>query len=152
VTARPSAKLADRFWETKTLRQMSQAEWEALCDGCGKCCLHKLEDEESGVIEFTNVACRLLDLDTCRCSNYRQRKSIVPDCTKLTPDTLDSIDWLPMTCAYRRLNEGKKLPSWHPLLTGDPESVHQAGVSLRGRLVSETEAGPLEHHLLDFTL
>jgi uncharacterized cysteine cluster protein YcgN (CxxCxxCC family) len=137
------------FWETKTLRQMNRAEWEALCDGCGKCCIHKLEDEETGELFQTNVACRLLDRRSGRCSDYKHRKALVPECVRLTPEKLDGIDWLPSTCAYLLLHQGKPLPEWHPLVTGDPESVHTAGISVRGWTVSEDDAGDLEHHLVE---
>lgn len=138
-----------RFWEEKTLVQMSRAEWESLCDGCGKCCLHKLEDEVTGELFPTNVACRLLDRRTGRCKDYRYRKIHVPECVRLTSDKLTGLDWLPSTCAYRRLANGDTLPDWHPLITGDPESVHAAGQSVRGWTVSEDEAGDLEHHLVE---
>ena len=138
-----------RFWETKTLEPMTRAEWESLCDGCGKCCIHKLEDEETGELHATNVACRLLDRRSGRCTDYRRRKLYVPECVRLTPAKLKALDWLPSTCAYRLLDEGDPLPDWHPLITGDPESVHRAGQSVRGWTVSEDEAGDLEHHLVE---
>jgi uncharacterized protein len=138
------------FWQTKTLRQMSKDEWESLCDGCGKCCLHKLEDDETGRIYFTNVACRLLDPYSCRCADYRNRKRLVPDCVVLTPDKLDEIEWLPNTCAYRLVAEGKDLYDWHHLKSGSRETVHSAGISMRRRVVSETIAGDdLENYILD---
>lgn len=138
-----------RFWETKTLGEMTRDEWEALCDGCGKCCLHKLEDEDTGELVPTNVACRLLDRRTGRCKDYRNRRAHVPDCVRLTPAKLDTIEWLPSTCAYRLLADGEKLPEWHPLETGDPDSVKRAGHSVSGWTVSEDDAGPLEHHMLE---
>lgn len=137
------------FWKTKSLSAMTRTEWESLCDGCGKCCVHKLEDEETGELMPTNVSCRLLDRRTGRCSDYRHRQAYVPECVRLTPEKLHQIDWLPSTCAYLLLAEGKDLPDWHPLVTGDPESVHAAGQSVRGWTVSEDEAGDLEHHLID---
>ena len=137
------------FWEAKTLAEMTRAEWEQLCDGCGRCCLHKLRDDD-GEIQFTNVSCRLLDGHTCACSDYGQRSRRVPDCVQLTPDNLPDIDWLPPSCAYRLLSEGKKLPDWHKLVSNDPDRVHQAGVSVRGRTVDERRAGPLEHHVVDW--
>ena len=140
---------AKPFWETTPLDRMTRAQWESLCDGCGKCCVHKLEDDETGQIFPTNVACRLLDPRTALCKDYPNRKAQVPECVRLTPRLLREIDWLPSTCAYRLLDEGKPLPDWHPLRTGDPESVHRAGVSVRGWTVSEVEAGDLEHHLVD---
>ncbi|HET9148380.1 MAG TPA: YcgN family cysteine cluster protein [Acetobacteraceae bacterium] len=135
------------FWRAKRLDEMSRAEWESLCDGCGRCCLHKLRDEDTGQVHFTNVACRLLDLGTCRCGDYARRQLRVPDCIALTPEALREIDWLPPSCAYRRLAEGKDLPDWHPLITGDPESVARAGAAVSGRAVAERDAGPLEHHV-----
>lgn len=125
------------FWESKRLEQMTVPEWESLCDGCGLCCLIRFEDEDSGEITPTRVACKLLDADLCRCSDYAGRKAHVPDCVKLTPYNIDDLPWMPRSCAYRRLHEGLPLPSWHPLVTGDPESVHRAGVSVRGQTISE---------------
>ncbi len=129
---------------------MSRAEWESLCDGCAKCCLHKLEDIDTGEISQTNVACRLLDIGACQCSNYPQRAKLVPDCVVLTPENVGTLSWMPKTCAYRLLAEGKELYDWHPLVSGDPDSVHRAGISVRGRAISERRAGPLEHHLVDW--
>jgi uncharacterized cysteine cluster protein YcgN (CxxCxxCC family) len=137
------------FWETKTLDQMSRAEWESVCDGCGKCCLHKLEDEDTGELLPTNVACKLLDRRSGQCTDYKRRKIFVPECVRLTPALLRELDWLPSTCAYRLLEEGKPLEDWHPLISGDPESVHRAGQSVRGWTVSELDAGDLEHHLVE---
>lgn len=138
------------FWQTKTLEEMTTEEWESLCDGCGRCCLHKLRYDEDDSLGFTNVACRLLDLETCRCSRYATRRRYVPDCVSLTPAELREIDWLPPSCAYRLVAEGKKLAWWHPLVSGDPNTVHEAGVSVRGRAISERDAGPLDHHLVDW--
>ncbi len=140
------------YWRRKRLSEMTTAEWEALCDGCGKCCLHKLEDADTGEIHPTNVACRLLDTDACRCTRYADRKRLVPDCVVLTPDNVDALGWMPSTCAYRLLAEGKDLAWWHPLVSGDPGSVHAAGISMRGRIISERAAdGPLEQYLIDWT-
>ena len=138
-----------RFWEDKPLEALDRAQWEALCDGCGKCCVHKLEDEETGELFPTNVACKLLDRHSGRCSNYRHRRAFVPECVRLTPKLATTLDWLPDTCAYRLRAEGKPLADWHPLNSGDPDSVHRAGISVRGWTVSETEAGPLEDHILE---
>lgn len=137
------------FWDAKPLDKMTDAEWESLCDGCGRCCLHKLRDEDD-TLSFTNVACHLLDLGTCGCGDYARRRDKVPDCVSLTPAMLDEIDWLPPSCAYRRLSEGRGLAWWHPLVSGDPASVHDAGVSVRGRAVSERVSGPLEDHVADW--
>lgn len=129
---------------------MSVGEWESLCDGCGRCCLHKLRDEDTDEIHHTNVACRLLDLETCQCSDYPRRFRKVPDCVSLTPEALAEIDWLPPTCGYRLIRDGYDLPTWHPLVSQRAESVHEAGVSGRGRIVSERRAGPLENYVVDW--
>ncbi|TPW32735.1 YcgN family cysteine cluster protein [Pararhizobium mangrovi] len=128
---------ATPFWRTKTLDQMSAPEWESLCDGCGKCCLNKLEDWDTGEIAWTNVACRLFDDGTCRCGNYEERFAIVPECIQLTPAIVRSVAWLPPTCAYRLVDEGADLYWWHPLVSGDAQTVHEAGISARKRTVSE---------------
>ena len=141
---------APPFWKTTPLAQMSAAQWESLCDGCGRCCLHKLRDEDTDELSFTDVSCRLLDTTTCRCRKYDTRRDWVPDCVSLTPETLAEIDWLPPSCAYRRVAEGKDLLAWHPLVSGDPDSVHSAGVSVRGRATDERRAGLLEHHIVDW--
>ena len=138
------------FWMTKRLDEMTLEEWESLCDGCGRCCLHKLRYEDTGALSFTNVACRLLDLGSCRCRDYANRRRAVPDCVSLTPKDLAEIDWLPPSCAYRRLAEGHDLAWWHPLVSGDLETVHRAGISVAGRAVGERQAGPLEHHIVDW--
>jgi len=145
------APLRPRYWERIPLAEMTQPEWESLCDGCGKCCLNKLEDADTGEIEFTRVACRLLDDSTCRCAHYERRKQFVPECVVLTPANLAEIAyWMPQTCAYRLLHEGKPLEPWHPLKSGDPETVHEAGVSVRGRAVPEGYAGDLEEFIVDW--
>lgn len=128
------------FWETKMLEELSEWEWEALCDGCGRCCMVRLEDVETGARIDTRLACRLLDIGTCRCSDYANRHAQVPDCVRLSPQTARDLDWLPDTCAYRLRAHGQPLYWWHPLRSGDPETVHQAGVSVRSVAISETNA------------
>jgi hypothetical protein len=141
------SSLRPRFWELP-LDRLSKPEWEALCDGCGQCCLHKCEDEDTGDIYPTNVACRLLDIPSGRCSDYAGRKKIVPDCLKLTPRLALTTSWLPDTCAYRLRAEGEPLHEWHYLICGDREAVHAAGISVRGKAISELIAGPLEQHVI----
>ena len=138
---------AASFWE-RPLASLSRMEWEALCDGCGKCCMHKVEDEDTGQIYPTNVACKLLDLKTTQCSDYRNRRAFVPDCLRLTPKLASEIEWLPDSCAYRLRAAGKPLPDWHYLRCGDRDAVHRAGASVRGKAISETIAGPLENHIV----
>lgn len=139
----------DRFWETKTLAELDRGQWEALCDGCGKCCIHKLEDDETGELYPTNVACRMLDRRSGQCKDYRNRRAYVPDCVRLTVKNVFTTDWLPSTCAYRLRANGEKLPDWHYLVSGDREAVHRAGELTRGWTVSEDDAGELEFHLVD---
>lgn len=139
----------EKFWETTPLDRLDRAQWEALCDGCGKCCLHKLEDEDTGEMYATNVACRLLDRRSGQCSDYRNRRAHVPDCVRLTPRSVATIEWLPSTCAYRLRAAGEQLPGWHYLVCGDREAVHAAQESTRGWTVSEVDAGDFEHHLTD---
>ncbi|SPF79728.1 YcgN family cysteine cluster protein [Pseudoprimorskyibacter insulae] len=144
--------LSRKFWETKPMAKMSPEEWEALCDGCGKCCLNKLEDEETGEVALTRVACRLFDDSTCRCSQYEIRHQFVPECIVMTPATIaQHAYWLPQTCAYRLLTEGRPLYSWHPLISGDPDTVHRAGVSMQDRTVPEFEVDEedWEDHIID---
>jgi len=130
--------LTDKFWEHKSLESLNQLEWEALCDGCGKCCLHKIEDEDTGYVHFTKVACKLFNNSNCLCSNYNNRHNYVPDCLKLTPTTVkENIYWLPSTCAYKLLYQEKPLPEWHPLITGNKNTVHQNKDSIKGKTVSE---------------
>ena len=140
--------MRDRFWELP-IGDLNREEWEALCDGCGKCCLHKLEDAETGRLYPTNVACRLLDRRSCRCKDYKHRRVFVPDCVRLDAQGIADIDWLPSTCAYRLRADGEPLKDWHYLICGDREEVHRAGMSVRGWTVTEDEAGDLEHHLVD---
>jgi uncharacterized cysteine cluster protein YcgN (CxxCxxCC family) len=136
------------FWE-KPLDKLSRSEWESLCDGCGKCCLHKVEDADTGEVYPTNVACKLLDRNSGFCSNYRGRRAYVPDCVRLTAGKVGQLSWLPLTCAYRLRSEGRALPGWHYLICGDREAVHRAGQSVRGWTVGEDEAGDLEYHIVD---
>lgn len=134
------------------MTRMTAREWEALCDGCGKCCLNKLEDEDTREVALTRVACRLLDDESCRCAQYEIRKQFVPDCVVLTPASIGEVAyWMPQTCAYRRLAEGRGLADWHPLISGDPESVHRAGVSVRGITVPEFEVPEedWEEHIIE---
>lgn len=142
-------ELREQFWELP-LQDLNRAEWEALCDSCGRCCLHKLEDDETGEIHETNVACKLLDTGTARCRDYRNRRAIVPDCLRLTPRLVAQVSWLPASCAYRRRAEGRPLPHWHYLLTGSHEAMHAAGASIAGKVISETVAGPLENHIIEW--
>jgi uncharacterized cysteine cluster protein YcgN (CxxCxxCC family) len=136
----PRDGLADRFWEKKPLTKMNQAEWEAVCDGCGKCCLNKLEDEDTGEVVMTRIACRLLDNETCLCAQYPIRHQFVPECIVLTPKTLEeNMYWLPQTCGYRLLSEGRPLYDWHPLIAGNSDAIHEAGVTMQGRTIPEFE-------------
>jgi len=136
------------FWQRKRLDQMTAAEWESLCDGCGRCCLIKLEDADTGEIAYTDIACRLLDLGTCRCTDYANRHAKVPDCVRLDASNIAAFGWMPSTCAYRLIAGGKKLAWWHPLVSGDPETVHRAGISVRGRVIAEGRAGDPEDHIV----
>jgi len=141
------------FWKTRSLEEMTPQEWESLCDGCGKCCLAKLEDEDTGGIYFTTVGCRLFDADLCRCTDYEHRQARVADCIRLTPENVRTIPWLPMTCAYRLVAEGRDLPPWHHLISGSRDTIHQAGKSMQGRVTAlETDlAEPEEYfdHLIE---
>jgi uncharacterized protein len=130
------------FWKSKSMADMTKSEWESLCDGCGRCCLNKLEDVDSGQTVFTDVGCRLLDGQSCRCTDYSHRAAKVPDCVRLTPANVRRIPWLPPTCGYRLIAEGRDLYWWHPLVSGDPDTVHQAGISARGWVRSEEGVRP----------
>jgi uncharacterized cysteine cluster protein YcgN (CxxCxxCC family) len=145
-------RLRPRFWETVPLKDMTRDEWEALCDGCGKCCLNKLEDADTGEVVLTRVACRLLDDDTCQCTQYDIRHQFVPECIVLKPGNIDqNLYWMPETCAYKLLWNGQKLYDWHPLISGDRDSVHRAGVSVQGMTVPEFEIDEddWEDHLIE---
>ena len=136
------------FWKRKSLAEMTTEEWESLCDGCARCCLLKLEDADNGDVSYTDVACSLLDHSTCRCMRYEERKKLVPDCIHLRPDLVTKYSWLPSTCAYRLINEGRDLYWWHHLVSGDRNTVHEAGISVQGRVIPEDEADNLEHRLV----
>lgn len=142
------------FWRVKRLDEMTREEWESLCDGCAKCCLIKLEDEDTGEIEYTDIACRLLDAETCRCTDYANRSVRVPDCVTLTPQNLEDIEWMPPSCAYRLVRDGKDLPWWHPLVSGEYEAVRLAGMSVYGRFLHEDDADmeDLEGRIVDWPL
>lgn len=139
------------FWQQKTLDQLSDDEWESLCDGCARCCLHKLEDTDNNDLRFTNIACKLLDINSCRCLQYNHRFKWIPDCISLRRDLKQTIKWLPGTCAYRLIAEGKNLPDWHPLISGDPDSVEHAGISIKH--LAQNEKGvheeDYEDHIID---
>lgn len=143
---------AGHFWEQKSLMEMSHDEWESLCDGCGKCCLHKLMDEDDDRVYYTEVACKQLDITQCRCNDYPNRKTLVPDCVELSIADIDEFVWLPKTCAYRLVKEGKPLPEWHHLITGDPKSIHKARQSIKGRAISEHVVlqEDLEWHIINW--
>jgi uncharacterized cysteine cluster protein YcgN (CxxCxxCC family) len=143
--------VANRFWEEKSLAEMSREEWESLCDGCARCCLVKLEDEESGELYYTSVVCRYLDIGQCSCGVYAERTRLVPDCLQVTQENVTQLYWMPQSCAYRLLAEGKSLPDWHPLVSGNRQSVHRAGISVRGYAISEQDLDD-EDDLEDFIL
>ncbi|MFQ3176283.1 MAG: putative cysteine cluster protein YcgN (CxxCxxCC family) [Psychromonas sp.] len=139
----------NKFWEYKTLSRMSDTEWESLCDGCGKCCLNKLIDDETEELHFTNVSCHLLHTKSCQCRKYDQRFKLVNDCVKVSLDDIQQFHWLPASCAYRRLAEGKPIPEWHPLITGSKSAMHKGGFSVRGKIISESSIDPdnLENYI-----
>ena len=141
--------MIDSGWRGKALNELSPEVWESLCDGCAKCCLHKIEDEDTGEILFTSVACRLLDIDRCRCTDYANRRERVPECLQIR-DVLDHPQWLPSTCGYRLLAEGQDLPDWHPLVTGESDAVHRAGISIRSYAISEEQVDCIEDHVIEW--
>ena len=150
---KPASNQEGFFWKTKTLEQMSDAEWESLCDGCARCCLEKLEDEDTGKIYFTHVSCKLLDAGLCACKDYAHRSEHVSDCVRLTPANVRALNWLPPSCGYRLVAEGRDLYWWHPLISGDPNTVHEAGVSVRGRVRGTENEIPdedLEDHIVQW--
>jgi len=138
------------FWEEKKLSEMSHSEWESLCDSCGKCCLHKLEDEDTGEIFYTSVVCDLIDLDSCTCTHYSERTHLVPDCLNLKQHNFSDYNWLPTTCAYKLLAAGEKLPDWHPLITNSKEPVHDSGVSIRSYAMKESQIDSIEEHIIQW--
>lgn len=139
------------FWKTKSLEELNREEWESLCDGCAQCCIIKFEDEDSGRVYHTNVVCELLEIYHCRCTRYAERSVLVPTCLTLTPEMIPELKWMPATCAYRLLSEGKDLPLWHPLVSGDPKTVHKSGISVRGKVVSarDVEDDDLPEYVVD---
>jgi uncharacterized cysteine cluster protein YcgN (CxxCxxCC family) len=139
---------SSKFWETKSLKEMSKSEWESLCDGCGKCCLIKLEDADTKELFYTDVACYLLDHNTCQCKNYSQRKKLVDDCLQIEVGDVEDYKWLPNTCAYRLLHEGKDLPNWHHLISGDRNTIHKQKMSVQNHVVSETEVTEIAEHIV----
>ena len=153
VRSPPPSNQEGFFWKTKTLEEMSSAEWESLCDGCARCCLEKLEDEDTGKIYFTHVSCKLLDAGLCACKDYANRSDLVPDCVRLTPANVRTLNWLPPSCGYKLVAEGRDLYWWHPLISGDPNTVHEAGVSVRGRVQgteNEIADADLEDHIVQW--
>jgi uncharacterized cysteine cluster protein YcgN (CxxCxxCC family) len=147
----PGETTCQAFWQTKSLQEMTREEWESLCDGCGRCCLRKLENKKTGKIYYTTVSCYLLDTRRCRCVSYADRTRLVEDCTELTPAKIKRVRWLPETCAYRLLAQNKALCWWHPLVSGDPASVHAAGISVKDRVISEEYVHPedLEYYIVE---
>jgi uncharacterized cysteine cluster protein YcgN (CxxCxxCC family) len=153
ASPKPTSNQEGFFWKTKTLEEMSNVEWESLCDGCARCCLEKLEDEDTGKIYFTHVSCKLLDAGLCACKDYKNRSDKVPDCVRLTPENVRTLNWLPPSCGYKLVAEGRDLYWWHPLISGDPNTVHEAGVSVRGRVrgtENEIPDADLEDHIVQW--
>ncbi len=140
------------WWESKLLTEMTREEWEQICDHCAKCCLHKLEDEDDGTVYYTNVACSLLNSQTCECTDYQNRRTLVPDCLQLTPENLDQIQWMPPSCSYRTLKEGRKLAEWHHLVSGDKNTIHAVGKSIKGRYIDEKQVDDLQEHVVEWPL
>lgn len=138
----------NRFWENKELHEMSDSEWESLCDGCAKCCIFKFEEDETGHILQTDVVCKLLDLSDCHCTRYPERKNLVPDCITITADNILTLNWMPASCSYRLLANGKNLPDWHPLITGDKNSAIKAGKTVQGNVVSELDVDDIEDRII----
>ena len=147
-----SGPLMSNWFNELSLEQLSQQQWESLCDGCAKCCLHKLEDADSGEIHYTKVRCRYLDEDSCRCSDYSRRSILVPNCIALSPENTREFDWLPSTCAYRLRSQGEPLPEWHPLVSGSNDTVHRAGISIKGRAISDEYVHPdgYDEHIISW--
>lgn len=137
--------MTEPFWQSKTLEEMTPAEWESLCDGCARCCLHKLEDEDDGEVYYTAVVCRYLDQDNCRCGDYENRHINVPNCVELSPERVDEFHWLPTSCAYRRLAEGRGLAEWHPLVAGDRAKMVAAGITVTGKVIDERHVHPEDY-------
>jgi len=140
----------NNFWKSKTLKQMTNDEWESLCDGCGKCCLHKLEDIDTGEISVSNVSCMYLDLKTCRCKDYKYRQKNVKDCIKLTPETINKINWLPNTCSYKLVLNNDDLPDWHHLISGDKNTIHERGMSVKNYSINEKDIKDVNEYILDW--
>jgi len=138
------------YWKHKKLSEMTNTEWEMLCDGCGKCCIHKIKDDKTGKIFLTNVACKLLDLSNCQCTDYMNRLTKVPDCIKLSEKNISNIKWLPNTCAYKLVSQGKDLPHYHHLVCGNPNEIHNQGVSIKGKVISETASKDIEQNIIDW--
>ena len=144
--------MSDNWWDTTRLSDLSRDKWEQLCDHCGKCCLLKLEDEDSGDVYYTDIACHLVDENSCKCGDYENRQIVVPDCLRLTPENLEQVQWMPLSCAYRRIMEGRGLPKWHHLVCGDQEEIHCQGMSIRSKFVIESPDLDVEEHIVEWPL